>query len=366
MTDQLTAFEEAAETFSSAPSMGEMPRRTLQDKGIGGPTAAHVIEELHTPFNLAYVTFTTGSSAFQNIVGVTHTEIEGRCAVARRLFEKLGVESGARMLVTYPPLVNVFSQEALKRSGIEWFFLNRSARDSFIAKFCREKPSIILGESSFVRASLEEAKRLGLEGFFPKNCIIIAAGTPLDHDLIPVAEAYGFAVHDLYGCQEFGWLTLDGVELRDDLSLIPSPRGENYRELVVGGLPMGDSFIVSPSGHVCNPDGKIITYRRERTYPEYEVIVKATTFAAAQTVEKAARTTLRIKGRVVKVAVDLVTSADATRLVLVPGLPLPGGAPVDEIHITGPDKTQMFDSIVQAQADFQKTSKTDPVWHKRR
>jgi hypothetical protein len=47
------------------------------DKGIAGPTAAHVIEEIHTPLNLALVTFTTGSSAFQNIVGVTQNEL--RC-----------------------------------------------------------------------------------------------------------------------------------------------------------------------------------------------------------------------------------------------------------------------------------------------
>ncbi|MFQ9936695.1 MAG: hypothetical protein ACLRXQ_12685 [Phascolarctobacterium faecium] len=40
----------------------------MADKGIAGPTAAHVIEDVHTPLNLAYLTFTTGTSAFQNIV----------------------------------------------------------------------------------------------------------------------------------------------------------------------------------------------------------------------------------------------------------------------------------------------------------
>lgn len=54
-------------------------------------------------------------------------------------------------------------------------------------------------------------------------------------------------------------------------------------ELVVGGLPMGDSFPVSESGHVCNRNGKVITYRRERTYPEYEVIVKLLTLTSAVT-----------------------------------------------------------------------------------
>ena len=39
--------------FGSAPTFAEMPRKTLADKGIAGPTAAHTIEEVHTPLNLA-------------------------------------------------------------------------------------------------------------------------------------------------------------------------------------------------------------------------------------------------------------------------------------------------------------------------
>lgn len=53
--------------FGTGPLLAEMPRRTLADKGIAGPTAAHVIEELHTPLNLAYTTFTTGTTAFQTL-----------------------------------------------------------------------------------------------------------------------------------------------------------------------------------------------------------------------------------------------------------------------------------------------------------
>ena len=34
--------------FGSAPTFAEMPRKTLADKGIAGPTAAHTIEEDHT------------------------------------------------------------------------------------------------------------------------------------------------------------------------------------------------------------------------------------------------------------------------------------------------------------------------------
>jgi len=367
MSDDLDRFEELAETLSTAPSLAEMPRRTLADKGIAGPTAAHVIEEVHTPLNLAYLTFTTGSSAFQNIVGVAHSEVDGRCEVARRLFQALGMGAGRRMLVTYAPLVNVFAKAALDGCGIEWFFLSRSSRDAFLAKFCREKPDLLLGESSFIRAALSAARTLGLAEDLPKTCTILTAGTPLDLELLPVAEELGYAVHDLYGCQEFGWLTLDGVPLRDDLSLVASPAGKDYRELVVGGLPTADSFPVSDSGHVCNPAGKIITYRRRRTHPEYEVVVLATALASAESVDKAARTILRIKGRVVKVSPDLATGAPATELMLVPGLASGGIAESgDAPRFTGPVATKMFDDLLSAQVELQSTAKTDPVWTKRR
>ena len=124
--------------------------------------------------------------------------------------------------------------------------------------------------------------------------------------------------------------------------------------------------MVSKSGHVCNRAGEIITYQRERTYPEYEVVVAATTAHAASTVEKAARTMLRIKGRVVKVARDLETGASATRLKLVPGVPADEAKGGEPIIIEGPEKTRLFDVLVEAQADLQKSAKTDPAWIKRR
>ena len=68
----LEQMAEAVDEFSTAPSFAEMPRRALEDKLAAGPTSAHVIEEVHTPLNVAYVTFTTGSTAFQNIVVHPH------------------------------------------------------------------------------------------------------------------------------------------------------------------------------------------------------------------------------------------------------------------------------------------------------
>lgn len=365
MSEALTALEKAL-AFTSVPTLDEMPRRTLADKGIAGPTAAHVIEEVHTPLNLAYLTFTTGSSAFQNIVGVTHSEISGRCNVARTLFDRLNMGNGGRMLVTYPPLVNVFSAQALRESGFEWSFLERSSRDALLVAACRQAPNVIVGESSFLRVSLEQAVKLGLKDAMPSNCVLLTAGTPLDLELLPIAKSFGYTVHDLYGCQEFGWLTLDGVPLREDISLVASPRGGAYREIVVGGLPMGDSFVVSQSGHVCNPDGKIITYRRERTHPEYEVLVTHTTATAASTVEKAARTILRIKSRVVKISPYLVTGAEQTRLELIPAIFDPAHGEHDRIQIEGPDATILFDALVGAQVDLQRTAKADPAWVKGR
>ena len=366
MSDALTALEEAIEIFGDAPTLEEMPRRGLAEKGIAGPTSAHVIEEVHTPFNLAYLTFTTGSSAFQNIVGVTHTEIPGRIDVARTVFERLGTGPGARMLVTYPPLVNVFSAGALRACGIDWTFLKRSSRDAFLVAACREQPQIIIGESSFLRASLEQAVRIGLKDDFTEGCRFVAAGTPLDQELLPVAESFGCRVHDLYGCQEFGWLTLDGRPLRDDISLVASPHGPAYRELVVGGLPMGDSFVVSSSGHVCDRKGRIITYRRERTYPEYEVVVTRTRSSAADTVRKAARSILRTKGRVVKVSPNLEIGAGTTRVELVPGLPGTNGLWEGSIALEGLAATRLLEDLIAAQVDFQTSSRKDPAWIKRR
>ena len=314
--------------FGSAPTFAEMPRKTLADKGIAGPTAAHTIEEVHTPLNLAYLTFTTGSSAFQNIVGITFAELPARVKASFTVLERAGLKAGDKVLVTYPPLVNVFSGEAFKKYGLQWEFLVRSSRDAFLAA--------------------------------------LTAGTPLDLELLPIAqEVLNAEVHDLYGCQEFGWLCMDGVPVRDDVELVklPDNGGQDMYELVVGGLPMGDSFPVSESGHVCNRDGKVITYRRERTYPEYEVIVKATTLTSTVTLGRVARSILRIKGRVVKISPDVVTGAEHTVLELIPDYITAGKQ--QGIIIEGPEKTRFFDDLVQAQLDYQQKAKADPTWTKR-
>ena len=362
----LAEIASMVKTFGSAPTLAEMPRRTLADKGIAGPTAAHVIEEVHTPLNLAYLTFTTGSSAFQNIVGITFAELPRRIQASFKVLERAGLKAGDKVLVTYPPLVNVFSGDAFKKYGLEWSFLVRSSRDAFLAALYEFQPKAIVGESSFIRASLEDAKHMGVVDELPKDLILLTAGTPLDLELLPVAkEVLNAQVHDLYGCQEFGWLCMDGVPVRDDLELVKLPHksGQEMYELVVGGLPTGDSFPVSSSGHVCNSEGKIITYRRERSYPEYEVIVKATTITSTVTLGRLVRSILRIKGRVVKVSPDVVTSADHTILELRPDYISAGLQ--EGIIIEGPDKTKAFDDLVQAQLDYQQKAKADPTWTKR-
>ena len=320
--------------FGSAPTFAEMPRKTLADKGIAGPTAAHTIEEVHTPLNLAYLTFTTGSSAFQNIVGITFAELPARVKASFTVLERAGLKAGDKVLVTYPPLVNVFSGEAFKKYGLQWEFLVRSSRDAFLAALYEFQPKAVVGESSFIRASLEDAKHMGVADELPKDIVLLTAGTPLDLELLPIAqEVLNAEVHDLYGCQEFG------------------------------GLPMGDSFPVSESGHVCNRNGKVITYRRERTYPEYEVIVKATTLTSAVTLGRVARSILRIKGRVVKISPDVVTGAEHTVLELIPDYITAGKQ--QGIVIEGPEKTRFFDDLVQAQLDYQQKAKADPTWTKR-
>ncbi len=367
MKSMLEEISGLVQAFGSAPTLAEMPRRTLQDKGIAGPTAAHSIEEVHTPLNLAYLTFTTGSSAFQNIVGVTHAEMPARIEAACEVLRRAGLQAGDQEQVTNKPLVNVFSGAALRRYGLEWSFLVRSSRDAFLAALYERQPRCVIGESSFLRAALEDARHMGVAGDLPQGAVLLTAGTPLDLELPPLAEQVLHAtVHDLYGCQEFGWLAMDGVPVRPDIELVPAAaagRGQAMYELVVGGLPMGDSFPVSDSGHLCNAAGKIITYRRQRSYPEYEVLVTASTLSSKVTLGRVARSILRIKGRIVKVSPDVVLNAPHTRLELLPD-PLAGGQG-HGYPIEGPVKTACFDTLVQAQLDYQKNAKTDPAWQKR-
>lgn len=250
-TAQQQVLEELArltEEFSTAPSLDAMPRRTLADKDVAGPTSAHVIEEIHTPLNFAYTTFTTGSTAFQNIVGVTWPELPERAAAGARALRRAGACPGDRVLLCYAPLGNVFSRGAFEGASVEPIFLPHSSRDAFLVALCREKPRVVVGESSFLRVALEDAKKLGIWEAIPEGVHLLCAGTPLDMELLPLAEECGIGVHDLYGCQEFGWLVMDGAPLRDDLTLVPDAEREGWAILVAGGLPTGDSFPMGGSG----------------------------------------------------------------------------------------------------------------------
>lgn len=366
MHDRLAELAAMVENFGTAPTLEEMPRRTLADKGIAGPTAAHVVEEVQAPLNIAYLTFTTGSSAFQNIVGVTHEELPDRLAASARALELAGAPRGGKALFAYAPLVNVFGRDALESHGLNWKFLRRSSRDALILALCSDCPDLIVGESSFLRAALADAESLGFGPSIPRDRVALCAGTKLDMELPPLAEKYGWKVHDLYGCQEFGWLALNGVPLRDDISLAPSPLGGIYREFVVGGLPLADSFPVGENGHICNPDGKIITYRRRRSEPEYEVWATATPFGSPDTVARAARSILRLKGRVVKVSPDIRCNAPETTLELRPAVGPANPERESGMRLVGPEKTRLFDVLVDAQRNFQSSGKTDPSWIKKR
>ncbi len=358
----LDDMEELVNEFSDAPTLETMKHRTLDDKLIAGPTSAHVIEEVHTPLNFAYVTFTTGSTAFQNIVGVTHQELPERVEAGVRALRRAGAREGDSMVVCYPPLINVFSRGAVDEMNITPHFLPRSSRDAFLVTLCKVQPRIVIGESSFLRASLEDAKKLGLWPLIPENMILLCAGTPLDLELPEVAEQKHASVNDLYGCQEFGWVTINGVPVRDDVEMVPDYGHEGWQQLVVGGLPTGDSFPISDTGHLLDPEGKIITYSRRRSTPEYDVVVRACTAQSAQTVERASRTILRIKGRVVRLAPDMEAKASENVLELRPAWPAEG----EGVIISGPEKTKLFQRMIEAQQASQSQSKSDPLWLKKR
>ena len=358
--DILRELEKHVSQSGTAPTFDTMPRRTLDDKGMAGPTAAHVIEEVHTPFNLSYIAVTTGSTAYQNIVGVTSREIPDRVSAAQKALSLAGVRAGDHMLITYPPLVAVFPQEALKKYGVTWSFLQNSSRDALLLALCRDRPQVVLGESSFFRLTLEAAKQFGLSALLPKEVIFLAAGTPLDPELTATASAFrDYAVHDLYGCQEFGWLTLDGIPLRDDISLVGSDTSE-YRDLLVGGLPTGDRFPALQSGHQLNPAGQIITYARQRG-GDLETTILHSTAKGRETVERLARTILRIKGKIVRLSPDLVLGAKETRLTV-----STYGSSAPHLTLQGPEETRMLDTLLQSQLDYQSGQKSDPAWIKGR
>ena len=344
-----------------APTLETMPRNTLSDKGIAGPTGAHVIEEIHTPFNFSYITLTTGTTAYQNITGVTAPELPDRIEASRRALALAGVSAGDHILLTYPPLVSVFPKKALEAQRVTWSFLNSSSRDALLLALCEEQPRVVIGESSFLRATIESAEKMGMAQLLPKNLIFLAAGTPLDLDFVTIAQNLMNArVHDLYGCQEFGWLTLDGIPLREDISLMQS-ENPAYQELLVGGLPTGDRFPISDSGHCCNPKGKIITYDRIRGDADLETTILAATAHGRDTVLRLAKTILRIKAKIVRLSTNLVFSAPHT---LVSVRAFDGIGPGTLIE--GPEKTRMIDSLLQAQIEYQSSSKNDPAWFKGR
>lgn len=342
--------------FGTGPLLSEMPRRTLADKQIAGPTAAHVIEELHTPLNLAYVTFTTGTTAFQTPVGVTWQELPDRAVAGVRALEGCGVPRGAELLVTYPPLVNVFSSGALEDYGVKVRFILRPSRDGLLAELC-SGVRFVVGESSFLRAALQDARKLGLSQELPEGLVLIAAGTPLDPELTEEAARLPKAqVHDLYGCQEFGWLVLDGVPLRSDITLCSRQEDEGRCHLLAGGLPTGDCFRLGT--HPLNPKGRICTNTKLRSHAELETTMLAGRVSSRETALRVARTILRIKSRIVRVSDTLVCGAEQTKLSVGP----PGGPSL--ITLEGPETTRLLDSLIQAQRQYQGQAKTDPVWRK--
>lgn len=356
--DKLTELKSFLSEFGTAPTLDEMERRSLHEKGIDGPTGAHVIEELHTPLNFAYITTTTGTTAFQNLVGVTHQEIPGRIRAGNRLFELASLKKGCKMLITYPPLVSVFSKAALDSLLVKTEFLLRSERAAFILAACEQKPDVIVGESSFLKAALTDARNMGFLDLFPKGLTFLAAGTPLDPEFPETAETLVQGkVHDLYGCQEFGFLTLDGIPLRDDLTLLRWK--DDYHDLLVGGIPTGDCFPVSDRGHLCNPSGKILTYSRKRKNTDCEVIILQAPVQGIDTLLRLAKTILRIKARIIRIDPNVVLGADTTRILV--------SNPEGEQRILkGPSETELFDSLLSAQTEYQATCKRDPAWLKGR
>ena len=353
---KIDTLKEQLLAYGTGPLLSEMPRNTLEDKGIAGPTAAHRIEELHTPLNLAYVTFTTGSSAFQNMVGVTHQELPERIRAGKLALALCGVHPGDEIVVAYPPLVNVFCNQVFQEEQIRVRFLHRPSRDALLLELC-SGAGCVIGESSFLCATLQEIQKMGLQQAVSRGLTLIASGTPLRDALLEEAARFpGAVVHDLYGCQEFGWLALDGVPLRPDVQTFRDPQCEGWHHLIVGGLPTGD--MVPEGAHPLNPKGRICTPAIKRAGCELETVITAGTAGHIETMQKAARTILRIKSKLVYVSEEFQCGAPQTKLYIAPR----GGKP--QLHLRGPESTRLLDDLIAAQKMYQRMAKNDPVWSK--
>lgn len=353
----LYALEKNIELYGSGPTYEEMKYRTLEDKGIAGSTAAHIIEEVHTPNNYAYITFTTGTSAFQNLVGVVRRELDMRLEVGKNILEQICLQKGDKLLVTYPPLINVFYEQVFRDYGVKVIFLKRPSRDALLLAMCKEKPKAVIGESKFLRCGIEDGKRLGIISEFPAQPILIAAGAPLDLELLSVCEALDRpTVHDLYGCQEFGWLMLNGIPLRQDITLIPCGNKLQYVHVTVGGLSTGDTFSIGP--HIIDRKGLVATYASYRSTKEWKTRIIKSTALDVGTVYRLAKSIMRMKGKVVEVdnmlrcnakenAVNVINPDDGTVTL-----------------ITG-NKLRLLEDLLYAQLKYQARSKMDPVWCKK-
>ncbi|MCF0248177.1 MAG: hypothetical protein HUJ86_06185, partial [Synergistes sp.] len=226
------------------------------------------------------------------------------------------------------------------------------------------KPAALIGEPSFIHSTMLDAEKIGCPELFSEETAIIAAGAPMSLNLLEAAEKKDIRVHDLYGCQEFGWIACDGLLLRSDISFVPAGGvKEDLFEVVVGGLPTGDIMPLSQSGHVCCRSGKLITYRRQRASVELNVIVKESTLNSPETVRRTARSITRLKGKNVFVSSTLVTKAARTLLELKRSAE---ECSVDSegFLISGDEKTEMFDSIARAQLDYQRDHRESGVWNK--
>lgn len=354
----LKELERMERLCRTAPSFPEMEQRSLAQKWMDGPTAAHVREEVHVPKNYAYMTFTTGTSAFQTPVGVVYEELEGRRQAAAEVFRRLPLSKGDKILVTYAPLVSVFSRGALEEAKLRPVFLERSSREALLLAWCREDVTVTVGESSFLRAALEDAFRLGIGGLLPKRMILLAAGTPLEPQLSEILEGQkGWELHDLYGCQEFGWLAFDGILLRPDIRLIEHPKEPDVVYPAVGALVVGDSF--RKGSHCLNSEGRLVTHAPAEGGVSWETRILSCRVENVLTARRAAKSILRIKSRIVRVSENFVPGGK-TRVKLIPDARQEQG-----IILEGPEATMLLDSLVEAQKNYQKNPKRDGTWVKR-
>ncbi len=128
-----------------------------------------------------------------------------------------GARQGHKARFCNPPLLNAITRGALEHLGVSWTFLTKSSRDSFLMDLYYKEPTVIFGESSFLKVALQDAVKLDIADDLPHVDIVNCIGTPLDSRLPSSTETSLVRSKRHLWKPEFGWITMNVPPVREDV-----------------------------------------------------------------------------------------------------------------------------------------------------